>query len=289
MGGYPSEEVARHTLYTEGCDSAHSYLLCMLNQSQEEWNPAVFKTQLVDPTVLIHYKISDKFFGESESSGKRFNMRFDCTLPAPSGVVAECLRMMFSDAKTLRRIWMIKDEDNIELTRIEKDVPKGVEMLHQKKKTRNKEVVFISNKKKCFMPKSSLGIPVKSRPKNKDPDSVESGYGDVEAWSVTTTSGSLRAVTPHVTKEESRVSSIILQGAIIWEECNDSNMLTKVTFIHSSPQDWILFDYFPKFDNLITEDGNMTDEFATWTMKVYSSFQGVMMETMLKGVTMPNP
>mmetsp|Transcript_17130 Transcript_17130/g.20634 ORF Transcript_17130/g.20634 Transcript_17130/m.20634 type:complete len:301 (-) Transcript_17130:608-1510(-) len=290
FGGYPSEKIARQKLYTEGADYAHSYMLSMLSQSQAEWDPAIFKTQLIDPSVLIHFKISDKFFGESEQSGKRFNLRFDCTLPAPASVVAECLRMMFSDDETLRRIWMIKDEDNIELKKIERDVPEGVEMLHQKKKTLNKEVVFISNKKKCLLPKSALALPIKSRSKQKETDCVESGFGDVEAWSVTTTSGSMRtgAVTPHVSDEKTKISSVILQGAIIWEECKDSNMTTRVTFINSSPQDWVLFDYFPKLDNLISEDGKMTDEFSTWMMQIYKMFQAVMMETMLKGIRMPN-
>lgn len=292
VGGYPTEASAKAKLFTEGSESAQSYLLSLLCQSQTDWKPTTFATP-IDHSFQIHYKYTNSLFGVPEdaatkahhsSLGKRFSMRLDCHFPAPSSpqVIAECLKNMLSSVEISSRVGCISKEDNIEL-KVEHDSPddhmEDARIVHYKHKKLNREACLIVTKKRSSMAKTSLALPNQAIERTRvEGDHVSSSFGDIETWSVAMTSTTLRSVAPIDVCEENRITSLIVQGAIIWEDEEAGEKLTKLCFITSVPQEYVLLERFSIFDNLISGDGVVTSEFSEWIIQMIASFKQFMHE-----------
>ena len=247
----------------------------------------------MDHSFQLHYKYTNSLFGVPEDKvtkahhsqlGKRLNLRLDCHFPAPSSpqVIAECLKNMLSDVEISSRVGCLSKEDKIEL-KVEHNSPDenlvDARIVHYKHKKLNREACLIVTKKRSSMAKTSLALPNQAVERTRvDGDHVSSSFGDIETWSVAMTSTTLRSVAPIDVCEENRITSLIVQGAIIWEDEDGGEKLTKLCFITSVPQEYVLLERFSIFDNLISREGVVTSAFSEWIIQMIGSFKQIMQE-----------
>jgi len=322
VGKSPSEDRAKQLVFKEAVESAHGYFLAILAQSQQNFRRAKVTPRVKECSTQpdIFFSLTDNVFeapsrSSTKSKKSRLNFRVDSVHPGLSvNYVSKMMERFFGDDAVKKELCGISDD---KVQQVVLDTPNSnTRLLYHKRKYETEEdrnVVFLLNSRKHTMARSTLAKPshkIAGREKVVKPDrggvspqqkrrrgrpvgtkkTPISSFGQVEATFITKTSTS---ILPGVTslpddsdnKRSKRISSLVIQGSIVFEEEVFENQgdddeeppkcigkVTKSIFVSSTPRE---FNEQPMFDSpekILRHDGTLTEEFATFFAQVADKF-----------------
>eukprot|EP00516_Mucochytrium_quahogii_P009461 CAMPEP_0203766676 /NCGR_PEP_ID=MMETSP0099_2-20121227/555_1 /ASSEMBLY_ACC=CAM_ASM_000209 /TAXON_ID=96639 /ORGANISM=" , Strain NY0313808BC1" /LENGTH=438 /DNA_ID=CAMNT_0050663063 /DNA_START=392 /DNA_END=1708 /DNA_ORIENTATION=- len=285
-----SEEV----IYREGADAAQSYLTSLISQSQQDWLRLRVPDRISEIGVLqsvqMSYRFKTDFFGEKEKGEKmRLNIRFDALLGnTKPEVAADLFWRTFSNQDVQQRLYK---STNIAVQPIEGKMPdrntKVVHFTRHWDPPKNaQDVVFVVNRKRQQLVKSTLAPPRRTSGKSTIKNTFPNEFGHVSAISVATTSTTLYAEPkkasgePQGSSNESkkpetpeRIESLVVKGAVVWNDEEGARLV----LIYSVPEEYQVIPGI-KFNDIINDRGYMSRRFTRLVEEVCFEFCSLLAE-----------
>ncbi|GBG29629.1 Hypothetical Protein FCC1311_058502 [Hondaea fermentalgiana] len=292
----PSSFAGQRVLCREGADAAQSYVRGLVAESLKSWKPLLLPAPYAFPIedFQLHYSVTENFFGASNrgiGDSRRLNLRLDMSFPGvPAKDVAEYYWKTYQSAEEMDRLLSFKA---LELETV--DVPDDdTAVMYNRKtwnspyhkptdvsfKTNDEDAVFIINRQKEWMPRSTLP----SAPPASDDEVVTDTHSDREhqglaseskddhgnGASATACKGQ-KTTTSSASANVQHITSVIAQGAIVWYD--DRSSRSRLVVVLSYPQNFRWLNH--TFADVVS-DGSVTGEgFAALLMHIGSRLETI--------------
>uniref|UniRef100_A0A7S3LHW7 Uncharacterized protein n=1 Tax=Aplanochytrium stocchinoi TaxID=215587 RepID=A0A7S3LHW7_9STRA len=274
----PEKVNAEHTLLREGADSAHNLVLGLFSQSQTKWAPLKPPPRLKMDVADCHlcYLFEDELFGEKTGNDARLNIRADCLLKnVRLGSVSCTLWNWFCQHQTMIKMYHL-DESQLDLKSIKGTLPdEDIKVVRFRRKFENKQhnqdVVFICNRRKRTLARSTLTPPQGKK------TSIEE-FGKVNATIISAMSTSIYCNIPR-SEDDPNVMKVV-KGGIIWQEGDDVRM----SVLYSVPDRFRVGIQDRLVGQIVTEKGRMTKGLASVLQSTTNMFASLVQNIQKDGI-----
>mmetsp|Transcript_6517 Transcript_6517/g.7892 ORF Transcript_6517/g.7892 Transcript_6517/m.7892 type:complete len:374 (-) Transcript_6517:269-1390(-) len=268
----PEQVNAEHALLKEGADSAHNLVLGLFSQSQNKWKPLKPPPRL-DLGVKgcqLSYLFENELFGEKSGAESRLNIRADCTVAkARMREVSDTLWNWFCNHQTMTKMYQL-DEGQLELKSLKgSDSEDDIKVVRFRRKFEKKEldqdVVFICNRRRQSLAKSTLSPP---NPKGTG----VSEFGKVNAIIVSAMSTSIYCNLGQSELEPDIMK--VIKGGILFQEGDG----VRLSVLYSIPEKFRVGIKDRLCGAIVTEKGRMTKGLATALQSTTQMFAALVKE-----------
>ncbi|KAH9252188.1 hypothetical protein BASA81_009780 [Batrachochytrium salamandrivorans] len=272
--GAPSTQNARHQIYKDGSDSAHSHVLAIISQSQaDDWLEATVPAELEIPysNFSMFYKFKQEY-GTEDQGRRRLNVRVDALFPGlDASLFSEFFWQSLSTTQIQERLYNVK---GVEITQLADDMPdKDTKTVYYRERgegeRKDKDWVMICNRRRKELAISTLGLP--KRQKNPSGGAASRPeVGKVTAMVVASSTTQHTSIAPLAEFESAnRITSLFVQGSVSWNVGSDCRLIV----IFSMPDD-IGVKAVESFDDVVDDKGVLGTKFAN----IIKSFQQMLGE-----------
>lgn len=272
----PEEREDEQVIYRQGAESAQSYLMSLISQSQARWLRArvpdrVSASSVLEDLEMSHFTTTDFFGTKEEGVNARMNFRFDARIKYPNcaEMVADVFWRTFSDGETQKKLY--NTDDKITLRPVVGKMPDDDTRVVQYTRPEpcEQNVVFVVNRKCETLAKSTLSPPQNFVAKSASTKSAfrNEDFGETSAHVVATTSTILFSDKDKTLQGADRVKAFVVKGAVAWNE-EDS---TRLLVIYSVPDTYKVHNAL-SFGDILNHKGSLSRKFANLFEGVCSEF-----------------